>query len=263
MELGKLIAVARKEKGLTQFELAEEVGVSAEAVSKWEKGVYRPGPEKLERLESVLHLSYYDEEGAPRNARLFDEEHMSAFLKGKLNACGSTQALKALDYAKKMHAGMYRKPREAEIPYINHPLTMACHALALGLEDDVLLAALLLHDVAEDCGVPAEDLPFSPEVRRLVALVTKPEKPFDEDAYYDAIAADPKASLIKCIDRCNNLSGMSMGFSARKIAQYVKETEKYYPALLRAVKEQPEYNNAAWLLRYQMTSLLEMAKKIK
>ena len=262
MSLGKRIAAARKAKGMSQTALAELLDVSTEAVSKWEQNVYRPGREKMARLESALDLGAFDKEGELRNRRLFDEEHMSAFLKGKLSAYDLPEAVQALGYAKEKHEGGFREPKEAKIPYINHPLTMACHALALGLEDDALIAALLLHDVVEDCGVRADELPFSPEVQRLVALVTKPEKPFDEKAYYEAIAGDPKACLVKCIDRCNNLSGMSLGFSAQKIAEYVKETERYYPALLRIVKNCPEYNNAAWLLQYQIKSLLELAKRV-
>ena len=53
-----------------------------------------------------------------------------------------------------------------------------------------------------------------------------------------------------------------MGFSDEKIAEYVKETETYYPELLRIVKQCPEYNNAAWLLSYQMRSLIAMARRI-
>ena len=65
MELGEKIAKARKHVGLTQAALAEKVGVSSEAVSKWESGAYLPGPDKMARLEEELHLSCYDDEGEP------------------------------------------------------------------------------------------------------------------------------------------------------------------------------------------------------
>lgn len=262
MSLGKKIASARKAAGMSQLALAELLCVSPEAVSKWEQDAFRPGKDRLGMLEEVLDLASFDEDGNLRDGRLFDEERMSAFLKGRLKASGLSEALRALVYAKEKHAGAFRKPAEMKIPYIIHPLTMACHALALGINDDALLAALLLHDVAEDCGIEADMLPFSDEVRELVALVTKPKKPFSESAYFDAILTNTKACLIKCIDRCNNLSNMSVGFSSDKIAEYTKETETFYPALLRVVKACPLYNNAAWLLEYHIRSLLAMAKRI-
>ena len=39
VKTGNLIAQCRKEKGLTQAALAEQLGVSDRAVSKWETGV--------------------------------------------------------------------------------------------------------------------------------------------------------------------------------------------------------------------------------
>ena len=263
MTFGELLIKARKAKGWSQMTLAEEIGVSAEAVSKWECNAYRPNEENLAILEELLGLSLYDEKGEPRNARLFDEIHMSAFLKGRINSLGLQESLRALNYAKKMHENSEPRKGPMKVPYINHPLTMACHAFAMGLKDDELIASLLLHDVAEDCGVTASDLPFSPEVRRLVALVTKPPKPYSEKKYYEEIQSDPKACLIKCIDRCNNLSTMALGFSSSKIAEYIKETELYYPELLRVLKDSPEYNDVAWLLQYQIKGLIETARRIR
>ena len=263
MKFGERLATTRKAKGWSQTKLAEEVGVSPEAVSKWECDAYRPTEDKLKLLNELLELPFYDEEGELYNARLFDETHMSSVLKGKMLSLNMQEAVQALQYAKKMHEKSPPRKGPAKVPYINHPLTMACHAFALGLEDEELICALLLHDVAEDCGITAKELPFSPAVQRLVALVTKPPKPYDEQAYYDAIAEDPRACLVKCIDRCNNLSTMALGFSSAKIASYAVETEQFFPKLLDVVKSTPGYNNAAWLLRYQIRSLLAAAKRIR
>lgn len=41
--IGTFIAVLRKEKGLTQKELAEQIGISDKTVSKWETGNGMPG----------------------------------------------------------------------------------------------------------------------------------------------------------------------------------------------------------------------------
>ena len=260
MITGKQISEARKKKGLTQAKLANIMGVSTEAVSKWENGGYSPTPEKEEKLYRVLGIPFIGTNR--REVRLFYERNMSAFLKGKFNSGEFPESIKALAFAKEIHRGHFRKPKELEIPYINHPLTMACHAIALGLEDDVLIAALLLHDVLEDCMIQPYEIPVNDEIQEIVKLVTRSRHGFSEREYYDEISKNPKASMVKCIDRCNSLSGMAIGFSVERIQDYIDETEKYYPKLLRVIKEQPEFNNAAWLLSYQIRSLLNTAKRI-
>ena len=264
MTLGEKIAAARKKKGWTQTRIAGELGVSSEVVSKWERDFYSPNEWNAEKLNELLGLELMEDDGSQVNGRLYNEVHMSAFLKGKLNAEAFPNANRALSFEKENHEGQWRSPKSLRIPYIIHPLTMTCHALAMGLEDDALLAAILLHDVCEDCGVPPEKLPVSQEVQEIVALVTKPEDKakFSEEAYYAAILENPKACLVKCIDRCNNVSGMALGFTPDRMKKYIRETEEWYPRLLRAVKAEPEYNNAAWLLSYQIRSILQTAKKI-
>ena len=59
------------------------------------------------------------------------------------------------------------------------------------------------------------------------------------------------------------VSGMALGFSPEKIREYVEETETWYPALLKRIKAEPGYNNAAFLLTYQLRSLLQTAKRIR
>lgn len=184
------------------------------------------------------------------------QNSLECFLKSRLNNSEFPESLRALEFAEEKHEGQFRKPKELGIPYITR------QALAMGINDDILIAAVLLHDVAEDCGVQPENLPVCREAQEIVRLVTKPKNDFSENEYYDAIAKNPKACFVKCVDRCNNVSGMAIGFSPEKIRQYIEETETYYPKLLNVLKEIPEYTNAAWLLGYQIGSLLETAKKI-
>lgn len=42
IKIGKYIALKRKEKGLTQEQLAECLGISGRSVSKWERGLSFP-----------------------------------------------------------------------------------------------------------------------------------------------------------------------------------------------------------------------------
>lgn len=53
MKLDKKLVQLRKEKGLTQLELAEAVRVSRQAVSKWESGGSLPSTEKLKSLSEL------------------------------------------------------------------------------------------------------------------------------------------------------------------------------------------------------------------
>jgi GTP pyrophosphokinase len=196
---------------------------------------------------------------------IYNWEHMKTFVKVSAKANKLSNTLKAVDFALKAHEGQKRK--RSSIPYIYHPLNLACHALSMNIVEDEIVAACLLHDVVEDCDVNADALPVNDEIKELVMLLTK-EDSTDENrdkvikAYYKEIGKNPKAALIKCLDRCNNLTTMSWGLSREKIFRMIKETEKYYPGLLDVVKATPEYNNAAFLLKYHMESMLDIYKRL-
>ena len=57
MTIGKRIAHLRKEKGLTQEELAGHMGVSPQAVSKWENDQTCPDISALPKLANLLGVS--------------------------------------------------------------------------------------------------------------------------------------------------------------------------------------------------------------
>ena len=54
--LGAAIRQARDQAGISQEKLAELVGVSRQAVSKWERGQAVPTMDNLSRMEAALHL---------------------------------------------------------------------------------------------------------------------------------------------------------------------------------------------------------------
>ena len=56
-QFGVFLATERKAKGLTQKELAEKVGVTDKAVSKWERGVCLPDVSKFDDIASALDLT--------------------------------------------------------------------------------------------------------------------------------------------------------------------------------------------------------------
>ncbi len=56
--IGKLIATLRKEKGMTQEDLAEKLSVSNKAVSKWETGKSYPETNKIIQLCILFDISY-------------------------------------------------------------------------------------------------------------------------------------------------------------------------------------------------------------
>ena len=56
-KIGSLIAKLRKEKGLTQKELANQLHITDRAVSKWERGLGCPDISLLDDLAKILGVS--------------------------------------------------------------------------------------------------------------------------------------------------------------------------------------------------------------
>ena len=56
-KIGKFIAASRKEKELTQNELAEKLNITDRAVSRWERGKGCPDISLLEDLSKILDVS--------------------------------------------------------------------------------------------------------------------------------------------------------------------------------------------------------------
>ena len=56
-KIGKFIAECRKQKGLTQMLLAEKLGITDKAISKWERGITMPDSSIMLELCDILGIS--------------------------------------------------------------------------------------------------------------------------------------------------------------------------------------------------------------
>jgi transcriptional regulator with XRE-family HTH domain/DNA-directed RNA polymerase subunit RPC12/RpoP len=57
IKIGKFIADCRKQKGLTQMQLSEKLGITDKAISKWERGIAMPDSSIMLELCDILGIS--------------------------------------------------------------------------------------------------------------------------------------------------------------------------------------------------------------
>ena len=89
MATGKFISQKRKEKSLTQEQLAEKLGVSNKTVSKWETGKCMPDYSIVKTLCDELEITVAElmdgEKSEENSVRTYDEEQIMDLLKKTQN----------------------------------------------------------------------------------------------------------------------------------------------------------------------------------
>lgn len=189
--------------------------------------------------------------------------------RGILIGKGMFMALKALNIASKAHEGQTRKGTGED--YINHPLAVATILMSSGIYDESIISACFLHDVLEDTNFPVADLisqGIDSETIGIITLLTKPAHYKDKDvmeaSYYEAISKNPKAVLVKCADRCNNLSTMGECWDADKIVSYIDEANKFLIPMIKDVRwSNPEYGAACYNMKMLMDAITNISLALR
>lgn len=120
--------------------------------------------------------------------------------------------LRALDLAVRAHGDQQRASGE---PFVIHPISIATRIARVGLDADTVIAALL-HDIIEDCDIPATQVEkeFGSAVRFLVESVSKlghirysaeQRKVESLRRMFLASASDVRVVIIKLYDRLHNM----------------------------------------------------------
>jgi GTP pyrophosphokinase len=149
----------------------------------------------------------------------------------------------AYEFASRAHRGQVRKTGE---PYLEHPLNTAMILAEYHLDAETLAAALL-HDVPEDCGVSLKEIEakFGLQVVKLVDGVTKLSKLANRARTEEtkskvqaenlrkmllATAEDLRVVLIKLADRLHNMRTLG-ALPAEKRHAIAQETLEIYAPL--------------------------------
>jgi GTP pyrophosphokinase len=190
---------------------------------------------------------------------------MYTYLRGFLVGAGMTESLKALGFARQQHSSQTRKDGT---PYIVHPLSMACYAVAMGLREDNTIATILLHDVPEDCDIRVEHLPVNDTIKYAVKHMTIQRFRTDVDKietkcrYFNELLDSREALICKALDRYNNLSDMPLNMSADAVGKNVAETEVLLMPILKEAKSMyPDLADALFVLRTNLEVLVCILKK--
>ena len=176
-------------------------------------------------------------------------EELLTRVRGYLPGDRVTFLEEAYHFAEAAHDGQQRLSGE---PYIEHPLSAALYLADMN-QDTTALAAALLHDVVEDCGVDRGELEvrFGPEVAKLVDGVTKlsqvelkgsegrgkGRRPGSDPARQAeslrkmllAMAEDVRVVLIKLADRLHNMKTLDSLPKARRLVIAQETLDIYAP----------------------------------
>ena len=107
--MGEIIAHLRKEKGLTQKELADQLHITDKAVSKWERNLACPDVNSIPQLAEILGVSVEVllNSSTPESTQKHETDHIiDLILKGVPLAMGVAVAVTAQMKAIDLHSGL-------------------------------------------------------------------------------------------------------------------------------------------------------------
>lgn len=111
-EFGEFIAETRKQKQITQAELAKKLNVTDKAVSRWERGLGFPDINTLEPLAEALGITLTELMSCSKTmdiAPIVDDFQMAADLGSKTIAPGDEGIIASIDIAKKQRNKLNRR----------------------------------------------------------------------------------------------------------------------------------------------------------
>lgn len=205
------------------------------------------------------------------------QKHMLQFQKEKtalkfyMLGKGYNLGLKALGFLER-HSfmnedGTVKLRKDKRTPEMHHMIRIAFSVTQLRdvQNEELCIVLALLHDTQEDEAVQSETIKswFGLKVANKNWKLTKKFAGQHKSSteFYGALAEDGDASIVKGLDRCDNLENMIGVFHCEKIRQYCDEAENVYlPMLHQAAKIFPEQQHAYYAIRIRMKRAIKAGR---
>ena len=180
------------------------------------------------------------------------------FVRGWLEARDYTQALKALEFARKRHVGKRKDGLTPEFTHQLHIVRFLINLSKLLKRPERVITLALLHDTTEDGYASNEEilLIFGKDICNGTKLLSKviDSKKLDLQTYLLLLLEDEDCVIVKGFDRMHNLESMRDAFTLVKQVSYAKETEdQFLPFLKEARLKYPDHKEVLSLLRQTLT----------
>ena len=134
MTLQQKLVSLRKQKGLTQMDLAQKLNVSRQAISRWEVGVAVPSTDNLKVLGELY--------GVPVDYLLNDD---------------TTEAIQSIREAEENHEGNVSAQKR-----VKYKLFLIC-VVVIAIAAVILIGALVPRNQNQDQVIPMEDMCTGPD----------------------------------------------------------------------------------------------------
>lgn len=158
MTTGQRIRAARKNKGMTQAELAEKLNIPFQSVSQWERDIRKPKKETVQKIADALGVNYLDLYGDEDSREV--AAHMKEGLKLGLSAKeGITRAQFMSEF---QGQGYSFEPGETRLVRAYNRLNDIGQAQILLLTEGMAEIPRFMLDPPEDGAQPSQDAPTTP-----------------------------------------------------------------------------------------------------
>jgi len=170
---------------------------------------------------------------------------------------------KALYIARSLYSGQVRSSGD---PFIIHPLRVCSYLISIGIDDDILCAAMLLHEIPKKCSEITdgweliETHNIDEEVIDLIFKIPKTKTSLDE--YYEELQKDWKTIIGRLSNRVNTCTGLvNLSYEAKK--EYITETREYLvPMCEYAVKRYPQFVNQIDIMENHISTICNIVEVV-